>query len=93
MVLNLVLHHVNRSALNLLRDIIAQLGRGKGFLLTFREHQVHRLHLYQGINHVTRDDLLTQALQLSDFVVIGLPVISGIADRIISDNRSRHVAD
>ena len=92
MVLNLVLHHVNRSALNLLRDIIAQFGRGKGFLLTFREHQVHRLHLYQGIDNGTRFDLLAQALQRTYLIALSLPVVTAVADRIVADNRSRHVA-
>ena len=93
MVLHFILYHISRATFRLLGDILSQLGRSKRLLLTFGEDQVHWLHLNQRINHIASRYLLTKTLQLPDLIVAGSPMVTGIANRVVTDGRSRHVTD
>ena len=91
MIFNLILHHIAGSALLLFGNIAQQLRRSEGLLLSFREDEIHWLHLNQSVNLCTTGYLFTHAFQRTNLIVTGLPVITRIRDGVILNHVCIHL--
>lgn len=91
-VFHLILHHVARSAVDLLGDVFAQFGTGECLLLAFGIDKVGRLHEDDRVFLGTAGDVLLESLQLALLPVAHTPVELGVGDGVILHLHSREVA-
>ena len=62
-------------------------------MLTLRINEVHGLHLDEGVDDLARLYLFSQALERTNLIVLRLPVVTGVADGVVANQRGRHVTD
>lgn len=88
-----VLHDVLGTTVNLLVDVLFELWGGKCLLLSFGEHEVYRLHLYQRVQGIATGDIFPHAFHLTDFPVCCFPMVFGVCECVVLDAGCCHVGD
>ena len=92
-VLHLILHHISRTTVYLLGNVLFQLRRRESFLLAFGVDQVGWFHLYHGILARAARDVLLQALQLTNLPIGKCPMVFAVRDGVILHICGGHVGN